>query len=174
MKKMCAITGDLTQTTCDAIITAVNSGGWWFGGIDGAIQRVAGDLFHSQVRSALPLEHGQTVVAKSNGSTHRGNFKNVVFVIDDLHGPLSQVIYNGLEAASKAGFKSVCLPTIRMGVMLSVVEKSREEATDEMLLGVAQFFGENPKTSIDHVTFVVYVDPETQERLQAGLQALPS
>jgi O-acetyl-ADP-ribose deacetylase (regulator of RNase III) len=174
MKKvLSAITGDLTQTKCDAIVTDVNSGGMWFGGIDGAIQRVAGDAFHSQVRRMLPLKHGATVVAKNNGGKHQGAFSNAVFVIDDLQGPLNEIVYNGLKAASDAGFKSVCLPTIRMGVMLGVVEKSRDEAATEMIRGVGRFIDGNPNSSIEHITFVVYVDPETQELLQSNLKALP-
>ena len=101
MKKVHVVSGDLTQIPCDAIITAVNSGGMWFGGIDGAIMRASGDLFHNQAsKSALPLKHGATVVAKSNGKKHGGEFNNMVFVIDDLCGPLNEIILNGLVAAS--------------------------------------------------------------------------
>ena len=142
--KIKAVSGDLTQTPSDAIITAVNSGGMWFGGIDAAIQRVAGMLFHQQVQKALPLRHGDTVVAKANGTKHGGSFSNVVFVIDDLQGPLHEVIRNGLTAAAKAGFKSVCLPTIRMGVMLGQVEKTTEKAVNEMVEGVRMFKKQSP------------------------------
>jgi O-acetyl-ADP-ribose deacetylase (regulator of RNase III) len=161
---------DITQTHADALITAINSGGMWFGGIDGAIQRVAGNLFHDQATAALPLSHGATVLAKGN-SQSRGKFQNVVFVIDDLTGPLSQIITNGLNAASKAGLQSVVLPTIRMGVMLGVVEKSKEEAVSEMVSGVARFFEENPETSVTSITFVVYIDPETEDLLKKALSA---
>ena len=173
MKKVHVISGDLTQVRSDAIITAVNSGGMWYGGIDGAILRSSGNLFHHQAIEALPLKHGDTVVAKSNGKKHGGEFDNVVFVIDDLCGPLSEVILNGLVAASKAGFKSVSLPTIRMGVMLGVVEKSKEEAIGEMVGGTARFFDENPQTSIESITFVVYVDPDTEEGLKETFDAMP-
>src|SRR3989338_1465200 len=136
--------GDLTQTSSDAIITAINSGGMWFGGIDGAIQLVAGNLFHAQAQKALPLEHGNTVVAKANGTKHKGKFSNVVFVIDDLKGPLREIVRNGLAAAAKAGFKSVSLPTIRMGVMLGAVEKTPEQTVDEMVAGVQAFLQTAP------------------------------
>lgn len=167
------ISGDLAQTPCDTLITAVNSGGIWFGGIDGAIQRVAGNLFHNQVAEVLPLKHGATIVTKSNGKKHNGKFGNVVFVIDDLQGSLSEVLLNGLTAASKAGFKSVALPTIRMGVMLGVVEKSKEEAVGEMVGGVMRFLDENPQTSIESITFVVYVDPDTEELLKYTFGEMP-
>lgn len=174
MKNVRVVSGDLTQTPSDALITAVNSGGMWFGGIDGAIQRVAGNLFHNQVAQALPLKHGSTVVAKSNDQKHNGKFGNVVFVIDDLQGPLSEVILNGLVASSKAGFKTVSLPTIRMGVMLGVVEKSKEEAVGEMVGGVARYFDENPQTSIEGVTFVVYNDRNTEQLLKDTFAEMPT
>ncbi len=172
--KVNVVSGDLTQTRCDALITAINSGGMWFGGIDGAIRRAAGNLFHNQVAQALPLKHGATVVAKSNGKKHNGEFGNVVFVIDDLQCPLSEVLLNGLTTASKAGFKSVALPTIRMGVMLGVVEKSKEEAVGEMVGGVMRFLDENPQTSIENITFVVYVDPDTEELLKDAFGEMPA
>ena len=167
--KINVITGDITQVRSDALITAINSGGMWFGGIDGAIMGVAGNLFHQQAKASLPLSHGDTVLALSNGVKHRGEFSNVVFVIDDLTGALSDIIRNGLEAASNAKFKSVTLPTIRMGVMLGVVEKTREQAVDEMVKGVKRFLKWFPNTTIECITFVVYVDPDTLDLLKHKL-----
>lgn len=169
MKKVQVVPGDIAQIQTDAIITAVNSGGMWFGGIDGVIQRAAGSFFHIQVQRQLPLEHGATVVTKSNGQKHGGAFTNVVFVIDDLQGPLSEIIFNGLKAASEAGFKDVLLPTIRMGVMLGVVEKTKQEAVTEMIAGVADFFRQHSRTSIETVTFVVYMDPDTEDLLRTAI-----
>jgi O-acetyl-ADP-ribose deacetylase (regulator of RNase III) len=171
MRKIWVISGDISSVNADALITAVNSSGMWFGGIDGVINRVAGDLFHSQAKKAMPLQDGQTIIAHSNGHAHSGAFTNVVFVIDDLERPLRQVIYNGLKAASDSGFKKVSLPTVRMGVMLGVVEKSIDEAVDEMSNGVLEFFEKNPDTSLEDITFVVYNDPDTQDLLQRTLNA---
>jgi len=36
------IDGDVTSVKADAVVTLINSGGAWFGGVDGAIMRVAG------------------------------------------------------------------------------------------------------------------------------------
>jgi O-acetyl-ADP-ribose deacetylase (regulator of RNase III) len=127
--------GDIARVPSDALITAINSGGMCEGGIDGVIQRAAGNSFHKQAQAVMPLEHGQTIVAEGNG-TNRGAFKNVVFVVDDLGGPLSQIVYLGLKAASEAGYKNVTLSTIRLGLMLGVVEKTLEEAVDEFIKGI--------------------------------------
>lgn len=161
--------GDIAQVSSDAIITAVNSEGMWAGGIDGVIMRVAGGFFHAQAQKALPLKQGDTVVALGATHEHRGAFKNVVFVIDDLRAPLGEVVENGLGAASLAGFASVTLPTIRMGVMLGAVEKSTAEAIDQMVSGVKRFLRENPDTSIQSLSFVVYRDPETAALLRQRL-----
>ena len=146
----------------DAIIAAINSGGMWFGGVDGAIQRSAGSHFHQQAAEAMPLKDGQTIIASGSG----GSIKNVVFVVDNLERPLSEVVLSGLTAADKAGFQSVALPTIRMGVMLGVLEASDAEVYDQMRQGVASFVGSNPE-NIDEIIFVVYNDTEMESSLKS-------
>ncbi len=163
------VSGDISQTKADALITAINSGGMWFGGIDGVIGRTAGNLFHQQAQNAMPLKDGKTVVARSNGSAHNGAFANVVFVVDDLKLPLHEIVYNGPLSASDAHFKSVSLPTIRMGVMLGVMEKTINEAVAEMAKGVRKFLAENSET-LDNITFVVYNDHETKALLEKALK----
>jgi len=165
MKKTKVISGDISKVEADALITAINSGGMWFGGIDGVIMRAAGNHFHQQASNAIPLSHEQTIVAHGNGGGTA--FGNVIFVVDDLQGKLSSIVYNGLKAASDAGFKTVSLPTIRMGVMLGAVEKSVEEAVSEMALGVKSF--QNEGGDLD-ITFVVYNDPATEQKLSKALQ----
>lgn len=162
------VSGDIARVKADALITAINSGGMWFGGVDGVINHVAGNLFHQQAAKAMPLADGQTVVARSNGHAHDGAFTNVVFVVDDLKRSIVEVVFAGLEAADKAGFATVTLPTIRMGVMLGVVEKSAEEAVVGMGVAVRNFLKRNP-TSVKNITFVVYNDRKVQSLLQNNL-----
>lgn len=166
--KIDVVSGDIARVSVDALITAINSGGMWFGGIDGVIMRQAGELFHGQASAAMPLKDGQTVVARGN-DTNRGKFANVVFVVDDLQKKLSHIVYAGLCAASDAGFQTVSLPTIRMGVMLGAVEKTAGEAIGEMVNGIRQFVTDKPKTSVEGITFVVYNDPTTKEMLERAL-----
>ena len=164
--------GDISRVSADALITAINSDGMWFGGIDGVIQRsCGGNIFHSQAEAAMPLKHGDTVVANSLGLPRKNTFQNVIFVVDDLQGPLHQIIYNGLVAAAEAGFASVTLPTIRMGVMLGVIEKSMQEATREMAKGVKKFLAEYPESSLSVATFVVYRDEPTRAQLEKDLNS---
>lgn len=167
--KVKVIGGNVVDLSADALITAINSGGMWFGGIDGVIMRAAGNEFHNQARNAAPLSHGQAVVAKGSGQ-HSANFRNVVFVVDDLQGPLHEIVYAGLKAAADAGFKSVSLPTIRMGVMLGAVEKSVDEAVQEMADGISKFRAESPE-GLESITFVVFGDASTQTMLTERLAA---
>ena len=94
-----------------------------------------------------------------------------MFVIDDLQRPLREIIYNGLKAASDAGFAKVSLPTIRMGVMLGAVEKSIDEAVSEMASGIRKFMTDHPDTSVEDITFVVYNDQHTKSLLDRVLKA---
>lgn len=166
------VKGDISKISADALITAINSGGMWFGGIDGVIQRCAGDLFHAQAEMAMPLKHGQTLVARSNGRPHKGLFANVIFVVDDLKGKLRDIIFRGLKTAADAGFATVTLPTIRMGVMLGVVEKSPLEAAIEIVQGIKMFVNQYPSSSLRSITLVVYNDPNAVRLLEEASQRL--
>ena len=156
--------GDIAKVEADALITAINSGGLWFGGIDRVIQGVAGNLFHNQAKKANPLTDGKAIIAMRGNTAHRGAFTNVVFVVDDLQQPLRNIIYAGLRAASNSGFKTVTLPAIRMGVMLGVVEHSKQEAVDEMIAGIKKFQQER-SDGLKRITLVVYGDTETEKLL---------
>ena len=159
--------GDITKINADALITTINSGGMWMGGMDAAIQSVAGRLFHEQAQKAMPLTDGQTVVAESGSATHSARFKDVVFVIDDLKQQLRDITWKGLEKASDAGYESVSLPMIRMGVMLGVVEKSKQEAVREIAAGVEKFRNEG-SNGLKKITLVVYNDPESESLLRSA------
>lgn len=151
------VEGDIAAIKTDALVTAINSGGLWSGGIDGVIQRAAGQMFHRQAAAALPLTHAKTVVAKKQGE-HHGQFGDVVFVIDDLEGPLSAVIIAALTAASDAGYKTISLPAIRTGVMLGTVEKDAGEAARQTIIGFKAFAADH-KGSLTEATLVVYNQP---------------
>jgi len=161
------VSGDIAQVKADALITAINMSGMWWGGIDDVIQRVAGNLFHNQAARKMPLTEGQVVIAY--GSINKGLFTNVVFVVDELSKPLRRVVYAGLKAANEAGFKSVSLPTIRMGVMLGKVEKTKEKAVAEMVAGVELFkANRGNNASLEEITFVVYNNTQTEALLRQG------
>jgi O-acetyl-ADP-ribose deacetylase (regulator of RNase III) len=160
------IAGDISQIPADALVTAINSSGAWFGGIDRVIQRVAGNHFHDQADALMPLSDGQTILASGNGTSQ---FQNVIFVVDDVRQPLSGIVFNGLLAASNAGFKSVTLPAIRTGVMLGRFEKTKQAAVFAIGEGVRRFL----EVGDLNINFVVYSDRETQALLSAAVSLLP-
>jgi len=159
------IEGDITRVKADVLIAAINSGGLWFGGIDSAIQGVAGNIYHSQA-ATQNLSDLMIVVAKGTSEDHQGEFDNVVFVVDDLQSSLNKVIYKGLEAAGNAGFNSVTIPAIRTGVMLGVKEKNLEEVAKELRIGIKNYLKAYPDTSLAEITFVIYGNPDFAELLR--------
>ena len=164
------VQGDITQIPTDAIMTAINSAGLWFGGVDRAIQRVAGDHYHSQAGNAMPLYNLKTVIARGDASQHGGRFNDVVFVVDDLRSSLDQVVYTGLEAAHQEGYNKLLIPAMRMGVMAGVVERTPEETIARLKQGMEKFMREyGEQTRLENLTFVVYRDPNMTRQLQTGL-----
>lgn len=160
------ISGDITKIDSDAIITAINSGRLWFGGIDGAIQRVAGNIYHDQAMNE-ELINLKVIVARGDHNNHKGKFDNVVFVVDDLKSELRGVIARGLEEADAAGFKKVTIPAIRTGVMLGAVEKSLEQVVDEYMKGIKRYVGrkraKGQVPGIQAIAFVTYNNPELED-----------
>ncbi len=157
----------------DALITAINSGGMWFGGVDGAIMRVAGSQYHKQA-ATMKLNDLDTVIARGNRNSHSGHFDNVVFVIDDLKSDLHQVIFRGLDSADEAGFKVVTIPAMRTGVMLGVVEGSLKEVVNEMVKGIKKYVlhsmtskQRNPR--IEEIKFVIYNNPMLEDMIKRTL-----
>lgn len=171
--RMARISGDITMVNADAMITAINSGGLWFGGIDGAIQQVAGNFYHAQAAKE-ELNDMKVVVARGDHNNHKGKFDNVVFVVDDLRSELRNVIARGLEEADAAGFKSVSIPAIRTGVMLGVVEKSVEKVVDEWIMGVKRYISRTKVRGnipgIQAIAFVTYNNPKLEEILHKALK----
>jgi O-acetyl-ADP-ribose deacetylase (regulator of RNase III) len=145
--------GDITRAKADAMITAINPTGAWRGGVDEAIQRQAGDWFHSQARDALPLRDTQTVLARSRGTTP---YKNVLFVIDELCTPLNKIVEAGLEEAERLQLAHVTLPVIRSGQARGLVEESIYDVLSEIGLGVSNFAAE---ARFVQVVGIVAIDP---------------
>jgi O-acetyl-ADP-ribose deacetylase (regulator of RNase III) len=156
-------TGDITKVVnVDAIVTLVNPDGLWYGGVDGAIQRTAGDLYHAQAGRILDnhgLRDGQVIVAQGtrqehNGRLSPGSYDNVIFVVDALKSPLSTLVAAALQTAHEYGYKSVALPLMRTGIMAGLVEPNDITAIDEMWVGIEPY-----KNGHMDIWVVAYNDP---------------
>lgn len=159
------IQGDIAQVPAQALITAINAGGLWMGGIDSVIMRVADQQFHNQAARRMPLRHLDTIVAKKK-SPHRALFQDVIFVVDELEGPLREVVSVALQAAGNAGYTTVSLPAIRTGVMLGVVEDCAATAVGELLTGIRNHYTDFPNSPISSISFVVYESGEVLKLIQ--------
>ena len=164
------LTGDLTQTVpVDAIVTLINSGEMWFGGVDGAIRRVAGNVYHDQVSAVArlrELNNMQVVVAQGDHNQHRGSFDDVIFVVDDLESPLNELVSAALEAAQSAGYKSIAFPLMRTGVMLGAVEPDVYAVVAQMRQAFEAFADESDMS----IFVVVYNDPEAIKILAQNMK----
>lgn len=161
------IEGDVTTEPSDALITAINSGGAWFGGVDRAIQRVAGAMFHRQADEQQPLTDGDVIYAPARGE-YQGRFGSVIFVVDDLQRPLRDILTLGLHEAERRQLAKVTLPSLRTGVMAGVYERTIEEALDETAAAITKFHHEQPAYVLE-ITVVVYGDRESTQYLTAKL-----
>ncbi len=150
------VDGDITQVRADALITAINSSGMWFGGLDSAIQRSSGPMFHAQAQAAqtvMPLADGRVVYAPQQGP-HNGKFDAVLFVVDDLKRPLYHLVTTALEAAVQRELLSVSIPTIRTGVMAGVYEP-RTRALEYLACAINDFVKKHPN-KLHEINIVVY------------------
>ncbi len=156
--------GDVTKAAkVDALVTLINSGGMWFGGVDGAIKRLARGHYHTQA-AAVQLSDGNVVLAKKGTYQHSGSFTDVIFVVDDLRKPLGNLVYSALNAAKDAGYKTLALPLMRTGVMLGAVEPDVRAVVEQMKLGMDKFIALNNGDL--EITIVVYNDPQSSALLR--------
>jgi O-acetyl-ADP-ribose deacetylase (regulator of RNase III) len=153
MTDISVVGGDITQVPADALVTAINSGGMWFGGIDRAIQRSSGGMFHAQAQAEMPLKDGHIVYAPARGS-HDGKFESVLFIIDDLSTPLYDLVGRALDAVNEHQLRRISIPAIRTGVMAGVVE-SHGEALNALAEAILDFVVANPQ-SLSEINIVVY------------------
>ncbi|NCN45062.1 MAG: hypothetical protein COU63_00610 [Candidatus Pacebacteria bacterium CG10_big_fil_rev_8_21_14_0_10_36_11] len=168
--KVSITTGSITATTSrvQAIATPINGTGGWYGAIDNAIYEIADEYYHQVPRQrleAVGLNHGEVIVVKRTPDfTHRGNFDDVIFVVDRLRSPLNEVVYAALAAAKQVGYKSIAMPVMRTGRMAGRVEKSYEEVIRQIKLGFDRIMAEG-NWDVE-IQIVVYNDPETKRMLE--------
>lgn len=157
--KISIIQGDITKIKSDGLVTLVNSGGYWFGGIDGALMRDGNSPAYNELSTAISngLQEGETYAAYTKEGS---SYKYILFTIDNLNKRLNQLVANALQKAHTLGFNKVTFPALRCGVMLGAVEKSRDEVVYEISLGISSFKAANPDTNIEDITFVIYMSAD--------------
>ena len=171
--KIVVVEGDITKIDANAIITPINSNGDWDGGVDNAIFDVARNHFHDQVRGKV-IQDLEVVFArgKRNMPLNRGNFDNVIFVIDDLKSSLSSVVESGLSSADYHSMEEVLLPAMRTGVVLGQIESSMDEVADQITAGIQRHFVEISDSIIAKITIVIYNNEEFESAIIKRLKKI--
>jgi len=159
--------GNIAALPANGLITAINSDGMWFGGIDGAIQGVAGPMFHMQAERRMPLSDGEVVFAPALDG-HAGLFGSVIFVVDDLQQPLQEIVLAGLQEAERQHLATVTLPSLRTGVMCGVYEPTVEAALDQTVTAIERFREAQPQ-HVTQLTVVVFNDVPSERYLAERL-----
>lgn len=150
------IDGNIATVRADGLMTAINSSGMWFGGIDGVLGGFAGSQYHNQLADALRVNPNLQTFVAAKRSPHGGSFEQVVFVIDDLNEPLNVIVRRGLVAASAAGLRSITMPLIRFGVMRRVGGND-DEKMEDMAMAISGQMADI-SNRLESVTVVVYGD----------------
>lgn len=156
MTQVSVVSGDIARVPADALVTLINAGGAWWGGVDGAIQRAAGPVFHQQALQAMPLYDGDVIHATTD-QPHGGAFRSVLFVVDELERDLHLLVEAALVKADELGLSSITLPTMRTGVMAGKYEPSPLDALIELTSAI-QLYVARPSRALSDITIVVYDD----------------
>ena len=161
--------GDATRVSADALVTLINSQKQWFGGVDRAIMRNAGERFHRQAAMAIDarkLSDGTAIYAsdESIDPAQRQPFKAVIFVIDDLKQSLGTLVINALDCAVAHQAHTLTLPALRMGMAAGIYEKTPLETVTALHSGITEFEHAHPAVSLT-LTFVIYDDRATVDLL---------
>lgn len=161
------IDGDIASVQADALLTAINSGGMWFGGIDGVISRIAGSQYHAQALDALRIDQNIGAIVATRRTPHNGLFRDIVFTIDDLDLPLRTVILCGLQVAEQHGCRTITMPAIRLGVMRNV-GGSVEEKVQETIATLREFA---VTSKLQTVSVVIFNDRQLSNMFRLALNA---
>jgi O-acetyl-ADP-ribose deacetylase (regulator of RNase III) len=155
------VSGNITSTPADAIITSISLDGRWTGGVNHAIWQVAGNMFHDQLKAALPLADGQVVLAVPDTSTYKGTFRSVLFLADARNRPLGELVLLALQEAERLGMGQLSIPALRTGAAAGVYEHSTLEVAQQLCEAVQRFEAGQPQ-HVKQIRFVIFGDPSMQ------------
>ena len=130
--------GDITKTSCDAIVNPANSFGYMGGGVAGAIKRVGGIEIEKEAVSKSPIEIG-TAVETTGGSLpcryviHSPTMKSPAMRIDVSNVELATRA--ALKTGKKLNLKSIAIP----GMGTGVGGVSKEKAAKAIIKIVKEF-----------------------------------
>ncbi len=163
--KIQVLEDSIVNIKADALLTTVRSDTIPLGRIDSVIGRCAKSQFHRQVHRALSNDPLTKVIVAKRRQYHEGQFKHVVFVIDDNLEPLEDIVGLGLSTAATAGFQTISLPAIRFRT------GKHEERTGKIRSIVSSIVSHasSVDTPLSEVTIAIYRDPQLAEEFRSGV-----
>lgn len=152
MTLLCVEDRDITllHRRVQSLLVPVNHDSFYSGQVDRAIQRVAGEHYHRQVRDELPnLRDGDVFIARRERKRHGGQFDDVAFVVDDMVRSLSTIVLNGLRAMEAEGYSIIAMSAMRTGNKRGIIEPNLEETVRQIKLGFSQFATMYPLSTLE-------------------------
>jgi hypothetical protein len=164
------VDGDFTKKPVDSIITVINSNRILCNENDKAIKEVAGENYHIQVDSCMPLDNKGAILTRGNRVMHDGQFNDAIFLINNLYISVSNLIYRGLESSIIGDYQTVAIPANIWGIPTEKVEEYSEIVVAGIVDGVNKFtFEFSGRTNLRNIVFVTNQTPLMKEYLQKGL-----
>ena len=149
--------GDITRSSCEAIVNAANSGLWAGGGVCGAIFAKAG--YEELQEACNKIGHcpvGGAVITPG----FKLNAKYVIHAVgsipdqDNAAKLLASAYTNALKRAEENNIRSIAFPSISTGIFGYPLN----EATEIALNSINTYFKDNPNSKIKLVEFDLFDD----------------
>ncbi|MBW1988448.1 MAG: O-acetyl-ADP-ribose deacetylase [Deltaproteobacteria bacterium] len=171
LKRVEAVSGDITRLAVDAIVNAANESLLGGGGVDGAIHRAAGPELLAECRTLGGCPTGEARITRGYNLPAR----HVIHTVGPVYRGrpedeklLSSCYRNSLALAAEAGCRTVAFPAVSCGVYGYPLEEACKVAVSEVL----EFLETNPLP--EKVLFVLFsedalaVYQDRLKRLSAG------
>ena len=149
--------GDITQSNCEAIVNAANSGLWAGGGVCGAIFSEAG--YDELQEACMKIGHcdvGNAVITP--GFNLKAKYViHAVGPIPQMEGApklLEGAYINSLKRAEENNIESIAFPSISTGIFGYPLD----EATSIAIGAINKYFKDNPNSKIKIVEFDLFDD----------------
>ena len=112
------VQGDITESTCDAVVNAANNHLWMGSGVAGAIKRKGGDEIEREAISKGPVEPGEAVATmagklRAKFVIHAAGMGQDLQTSEEL---IRKATDASLRVADDLGLESIAFPAIGTGV----------------------------------------------------------
>lgn len=155
-KTLRLVQGDITGRAVDAIVNAANSHLQHGGGVAGAIVRKGGHVIQEESNRIGYVPVGNAAFTGAGKLPCRF----VIHAVGPMMGEgdednkLKNAVLNSLMLASGKGLKSISMPAISSGIF----GFPRDRCAEILVREAANYFKNNPKTSLDSIEFCIFDD----------------